>query len=98
MKTKIRDAMQNYKESDESLASQCKFRIITNFSSLMQDFNDVIEYTLVDMQKELDKDLAETQDGSGSGLRVMPNTSNPMKDFDFLLDNPSKNELERLLM
>lgn len=43
LKTKIRDAMQNYKESDESLASQCKFRIIMNFSSLMQDFNDVIE-------------------------------------------------------
>ena len=64
----------------------------------MQDFNDVIDYTLVDMQREMDRDLAETQDGSGSGLPILSNSSNAIKDFDFLLDNPSKNELEKLLM
>ena len=40
----------------------------------------------------------EAQDGSGSGaLRGDQNTGKALKDFDFLLDNPSKNELEKLL-
>ena len=58
----------------------------------MQDFMEVLDFTIKELENELDQ---QENDGDDNHLGIA--TCQAVKDFDFMLDSPSVKNLKRLL-
>ena len=55
--------MENYKEPAENMQRFCKKGILENFSYYMKDFIDVINYTLNEINQQIDEGYIINQSG-----------------------------------
>ena len=60
----------------------------------MQDFMEVLDFTIKEIENELDQQEVDTE--NFQGIQDMA-FSQPAKDFDFMLDSPSVKSLKKLL-
>ena len=78
--------MEKYKEPEENLQRFSKLQILKNFSAYMEDFMQVLKFTIRDLEKQRDKVIEDPSYVSTPEL-------NTARDFDFLLDSPSVKNL-----
>lgn len=68
--------------------------LLKNLSTYMQDFMEVLDFTIKEIENELDQQEVDTD--NFQGIQDM-GLSQPAKDFDFMLDSPSVKNLKKLL-
>lgn len=79
--------MEKYKEPEENLHRFSKLQILKNLSAYMEDFMEVLNFTIGDMEKHRDNVMDNSFQAS------MVGEFNAARDFDFLLDSPSVKNL-----
>lgn len=81
--------MEKYKEPEENLHRFSKLQILKNLAAYMEDFMEVLNFTIGDLEKQKDNWMENS-------FTASPETSTA-KDFDFLLDSPSVKNLQKIL-
>ena len=87
LKRQINVTMEKYKEPEENLHRFSKLQILKNLSAYMEDFMEVLNFTIGDMEKHRDNVM------DNSFQTSMVGEFNAARDFDFLLDSPSVKNL-----
>lgn len=78
--------MEKYKEPEENLHRFSKLQILKNLSAYMEDFMQVLNFTIGDLEKQRDKVM-------DNPFQTPIPEQNTARDFDFLLDSPSVKNL-----